>query len=172
MADELAIYLNGLPDDNRPEGSQSLIVPGSLDFINDMMAAPTLTTTPDPTNITLSDSSPPVLKDTAELLGGIEPTGTITFTLQGSTLVYTEVVTVNGNGSYTTPVGYCRTPGRDRHLPVERHLQRRRQQRLGQRGGQPRRARHGRPASLEISTVPNIDDVGLRRRWSSRTRPS
>src|SRR5262249_29757700 len=51
-----------------------------------------------------------VLIDTAHLANGNNPTGTITFTLYGrasSTVrVDTEVVTVNGNGTYTTPTGY------------------------------------------------------------------
>ena len=49
------------------------------------------------------------LKDTADLAGGFNPTGTITFTLflnGGSTPVDTETVTVNGNGTYTTPTGF------------------------------------------------------------------
>ena len=47
------------------------------------------------------------LKDTAVLSGGYHETGTITFTLYlGSTLVDTETVSVNGNGTYTTPTGY------------------------------------------------------------------
>ena len=49
-----------------------------------------------------------VLKDTAALAGGDDPTGTITFTLYNpsGTLVDTETVTVNGDGTYTTPKGY------------------------------------------------------------------
>ena len=47
------------------------------------------------------------LKDTAVLSGGYYETGSITFTLYlGSTLVDTETVSVNGNGTYTTPTGY------------------------------------------------------------------
>ena len=48
------------------------------------------------------------LKDTAALTGGYHPTGTITFTLYNpkGTLVDTETVKVNGDGSYTTPTGY------------------------------------------------------------------
>ena len=49
-----------------------------------------ITTTPNPTSVTLG-TSPVTLKDTANLTGGYHPTGTITFTLyQGSTLVDTE----------------------------------------------------------------------------------
>jgi Putative Ig domain len=58
--------------------------------------------------------------DTATLAGYSSPTGTITFNLYGpsdtadctGTAVDTEPVTVNGNGSYTTPAGYTPTaPG-------------------------------------------------------------
>jgi hypothetical protein len=47
------------------------------------------------------------LKDTAVLSGGFNETGTITFTLArpGNLSVYTDVVTVNGNGTYTTASG-------------------------------------------------------------------
>src|SRR6267154_789608 len=71
---------------------------------------PTLSTTPDQTSVTLG---PPVtLKDTADLEGGSNPTGIITFTLVGPyciTVVDTEMVLVNGNGLYSTPTGF--TPG-------------------------------------------------------------
>src|SRR6266545_2916607 len=57
---------------------------------------PTLSTTPDQTSVTLG---PPVtLKDTADLEGGFNPKGSITFTLvgpDGTTDVDTEMVTVN-----------------------------------------------------------------------------
>ena len=48
------------------------------------------------------------LTDSAVLSGGSNPTGTITFTLvaPGGSTVDTESVTVSGNGTYTTPVGY------------------------------------------------------------------
>jgi HYDIN/CFA65/VesB-like, Ig-like domain len=54
------------------------------------------------------------LMDTATLSGGSSPTGTITFTLSpfsciGAPPVDTETVTVNGSGTYTTPVGYTPT---------------------------------------------------------------
>jgi uncharacterized repeat protein (TIGR01451 family) len=67
--------------------------------------SPTIVTTPDPTSVTLPASGP--LTDSAVLSGGFNPTGTITFTLvyNGST-VDTEMVTVSGNGTYSTPTGY------------------------------------------------------------------
>ncbi len=69
-------------------------------------ASPTVVATPNPTNIMLSTTAP-ALKDSAVLSAGYFPTGTITFTLfKGSTLLDTETVTVNGNGTYTTPTGY------------------------------------------------------------------
>ena len=108
---ELAIYLNGLPTTNRPAGSQGLIAPGSLNFGN-VLVEPTLTSAPNPTSVTLSSTPPLPLNDTADLEGGNAPTGTITFTLLappalGGEVVYTDVVTVNGNGKYhtTTPTG-------------------------------------------------------------------
>src|SRR5438046_10637005 len=68
---------------------------------------PTLSTIPDRTSVTLG---PPVtLKDTADLEGGSNPTGIITFTLvgpDGTTVVDTEMVLVNGNGLYSTPTGF------------------------------------------------------------------
>src|SRR5207248_1417311 len=70
---------------------------------------PTLSTTPDQTSVTLG---PPVtLKDTADLEGGSNPTGSITFTLvgpDGITVVDTETVLVNGNGLYSTPTDFAR----------------------------------------------------------------
>ena len=70
-------------------------------------ASPTIVTTPSVTAVTLGTSSV-TLNDTALLSGGYHETGTLTFTLyQGSTLVDTETVTVNGNGNYTTPTGYA-----------------------------------------------------------------
>jgi hypothetical protein len=48
-----------------------------------------------------------LLTDSATLSGGSSPTGTITFTLNnsGGTTVYTDVVTVNGDGTYSTSTG-------------------------------------------------------------------
>ena len=71
-------------------------------------ANPTLTTTPTPATVTLG-TAPVTLTDTATLSGGYSPTGVIIFTLfqnGGTTPVHTEVVTVNGNGTYTTPTGF------------------------------------------------------------------
>jgi hypothetical protein len=69
--------------------------------------APTLATTPNPTSVTLG-TAPVVLSDSAVLSEGSVPTGTITFTLlaPGGATVDTETVTVDGNGTYTTPTGY------------------------------------------------------------------
>jgi uncharacterized repeat protein (TIGR01451 family) len=71
-------------------------------------ATPTLTTTPSPTTVTLGTNSV-TLTDSATLSGGNSPTGTITFLLfhnGDTTPVHTEVVNVNGNGTYTTPTGF------------------------------------------------------------------
>ena len=77
-------------------------------------ASPTITTAPNPTTVTLGATAPPILTDAATLAGGFSPTGTITFTLfhnGGTTPVDTETVTVNGNGTYTTPTGFTLPSG-------------------------------------------------------------
>jgi uncharacterized repeat protein (TIGR01451 family) len=84
---------------NAANGEQTVVSP----------ARPTLTTTPNPTTVTLSATAPPILTDSATLSGGYHPTGTITFELfqnGGSTAVDTETVAVNGNATYTTPTGF------------------------------------------------------------------
>jgi uncharacterized repeat protein (TIGR01451 family) len=69
------------------------------------LATPRLITLPTPATVTLG-AVPVTLKDTA-LLNGINPTGTITFTLfLGGVAVHTETVTVDGNGTYVTPTGF------------------------------------------------------------------
>ncbi len=74
-------------------------------------ASPAIATTPNTTSVMLG-TSPATLTDTAVLSGGYSETGTITFTLyQGTTLVDTEMATVNGNGSYSTPTGYTLPSG-------------------------------------------------------------
>jgi hypothetical protein len=54
------------------------------------------------------DPNTVTLIDTSTLESGFNPTGTITFTLitPGGATADTETVTVNGNGSYTTPTGF------------------------------------------------------------------
>ncbi|WP_408893365.1 S-layer homology domain-containing protein [Paenibacillus taichungensis] len=53
-----------------------------------------------------------LLRSSVDLTGGYYPTGTITFSLSapGGATVDTETVTVNGNGTYTTPTGFTLTP--------------------------------------------------------------
>lgn len=70
-------------------------------------ASPGLTTTPSPATVTLRTTAAK-LTDSAVLSAGYYETGTITFTLHGPSgnLVDTETVTVNGNGTYTTPTSY------------------------------------------------------------------
>jgi uncharacterized repeat protein (TIGR01451 family) len=67
-------------------------------------AGPAIDTTAGPT-VVVGSGVP--LTDTAALSGGFSPTGTITFALTdpGGTVVYTNVVPVNGNGEYTTAMG-------------------------------------------------------------------
>src|SRR5262249_25985407 len=65
-------------------------------------ASPALVTTASPTTVTLPAPVPTVLTDTAVLSGGYFPPGTIVFTLTGpGGFLFTEDVTVNGNGPYT-----------------------------------------------------------------------
>jgi hypothetical protein len=82
-------------DDNEPDGQVTV-----------SNAAPLLNTFSQPSDAQLGFGSG-ILGDQANLSGGYFPTGTITFTLyQGSTLVHTEDVPVNGNGTYNTNAGY------------------------------------------------------------------
>ena len=77
-------------------------------------ASSILATSALPSNVTLTSGSPPVLNDSATLSGGLSPTGTITFELfapSGVLPVDTEVVTINGNGTYNTQVGYTLPTG-------------------------------------------------------------
>ncbi len=72
-------------------------------------AHPVLATTPSPSTVALSTSTPPHLTDSAVLSLGYNPTGTLTFRLyapDGTTVVDTETVNVTGNGTYATPSGY------------------------------------------------------------------
>src|SRR5262249_22680915 len=72
-----------------------------------MLASPDLITAPSPDAVTLG-TTPVTLKDTAVPGDGFRPTGTIPFPLggPGRGTVDTETVTVNGNGTYTTPNGF------------------------------------------------------------------
>ncbi|HUA59585.1 MAG TPA: Ig-like domain-containing protein [Verrucomicrobiae bacterium] len=71
-----------------------------------LLGAITITTTPGPAVVLGSGMS---LVDSALLAGGLNPTGTITFELfnPGSVLIDTETVSVNGNGTYSTPTGFA-----------------------------------------------------------------
>ena len=87
---------SGYTDDNDP-AEQVVVSP----------ASPRLGTTSEPPIVDLG-SPAPTLKDSALLSGGSAPTGTITFTLvsPAGTVVDTEMATVSGNGTYTTPTGF------------------------------------------------------------------
>ncbi len=81
----------------------------SIEQVTVSPASPTLVTAAGAA-ITLSNATPPTLNDSAAVAGGYGPTGTITFTLNapaalGGAVVYTDQVTVNGNGTYTTSQG-------------------------------------------------------------------
>jgi hypothetical protein len=94
--------------DGNNGGSNSPCAPTSSQEITVSPLTPTITTAPNATTVAMG-KTPPTLKDTATLLGGYSPTGTITFTLyydSGTTAVDTETVNVSGNGSYSTPKGY------------------------------------------------------------------
>jgi uncharacterized repeat protein (TIGR01451 family) len=74
------------------------------------LATPTITTTPNPTTAHLGAT----LQDSANLAGGYDPVGSITFRLYApgvaptvSPAAYTEIVGVNGNGTYHTTVGFA-----------------------------------------------------------------
>ena len=88
---------NAIAQESNPGNEQEVVNPSS----------PTIVTTPTPTAVTLGPAAV-TLKDSASLAGGTNPTGTITFTLlnPSNVVVDTELVTVAGNGIYTTPVGY------------------------------------------------------------------
>jgi uncharacterized repeat protein (TIGR01451 family) len=74
-------------------------------------ASPTITTTPNPSSAMLGGR----LQDLADISGGFSPTGSITFRLYAPGVdptvgpaTYTENVTgVNGNGAYSTTVGFA-----------------------------------------------------------------
>jgi hypothetical protein len=71
-------------------------------------ATSSLTNTPGGTVVVGSAN----LTDSATLANGSNPTGSITFTLfapGGTTVLDTETVAVNGNGTYSTPAGYLPT---------------------------------------------------------------
>jgi hypothetical protein len=72
-------------------------------------ATPMITTVPGPTVVLGSGVA---LTDTATLSGGFNvPQGTITFTLfdPSNVVVHTEIVSVDGNGDYSTPDGFIPT---------------------------------------------------------------
>src|SRR5262249_25973694 len=73
-----------------------------------MLASPTLNTAATPATVPPGANSV-TLGDTASLADGVNPTGTITFTLvgPGGATADTETVTVSGNGTYTTPIGFA-----------------------------------------------------------------
>ena len=89
------------------DANYNAAVSGDEPLTVNQLFCPTIVTTPSPTAITLGTTGTP-LKDTANLQGGYNPTGTITFTLYDPNghLVDTETATVSGNGQYSTPTGY------------------------------------------------------------------
>ena len=96
---EQGIELAAIPG---ASGYQSLLAPGSLNFSNIPKASPAIATTASATANDVVGSA--MVSDSATLSGGDDPTGTITFTLTApdDSVVDTETVNVNGDGSYTT----------------------------------------------------------------------
>jgi hypothetical protein len=75
---------------------------------NDGTTMPSLAAPPAPDVPALTvSSSGATLSDSATLSSGMNPTGTITFTLYSpsNVLVYTDAVTITANGTYTTSMG-------------------------------------------------------------------
>ena len=101
-------------------------------------ASPTLSTTPIPAAVTLGATAV-TLKDTADLEGGFHPTGTITFTLHRAAPCWTPRRSRSTATAPTRrrPASRCRDRHGDGHLPVGRHLQRRREQQHRQRQRAP-----------------------------------
>jgi len=97
-------YIGVYSGDSNYSGSVGAVEPLSVVA----KASPQITTCASPTNETVGGAA---LKDTADLTGGVSPTGTITFTLTSpsNTVVDTETVSVNGDHHYTTPTGYVPT---------------------------------------------------------------
>ena len=120
-------------------------------------------TTSAPRRLTPGHARPRPLNDTGALSGGYYESGHdhLHAVYRGSTLVDTESVPVTGNGTYSTPTGYTLpdTGHRHGHLPVGRHLQRRRQQQHGRREQRRRAERDGR----QLRQPRDHDDVQRRR---------
>ncbi len=126
---------------------------------------PTITTTPNSTTVTLGPTAPPILTDTAMLVGGYHPTGTITFTLfhNGGTLPpdrHHHLHAVPQRRHHAGGLGNSHGQRQrhlhdhdrlhaagqrhgDRYLSVGRHLPRRPQQQDGQRHQSRQRAGGG-----------------------------
>ena len=104
---QLAVYLavNGAPILG---GDQGVLATSVINFNTISMGTPAIATSASPTGEVVGTQ---FVKDTANLTGGSNPTGSITFTLTSpsNTVVDTETVAVNGDGNYTTPTGIVPT---------------------------------------------------------------
>jgi hypothetical protein len=80
---------------------------GAGEQLTTIKASPALTTTASTPTVTLGTGAV-TLTDTADLSGGYLEMGTITFKLYGpgSALLDTEMASVSGDGTYSTPTGY------------------------------------------------------------------
>ena len=107
-----------LPTTGTVAGTYQWVVSYSGDANNNAVATPSgtepvvvapanllLSTTINPSDVTLSNGLPPMISDSATLTGSYHATGTITFDLYGPdgvTIVYTATQSVSGDGTYTT----------------------------------------------------------------------
>src|SRR5579884_3031932 len=83
---------------------------GDNESVTSIKASPSIVTTPLPGSGSVGD----VLRDSAKLSGGSDPTGTITFDLYDNatcsgTPLDEETASVSGDGTYTTPTGLTST---------------------------------------------------------------
>jgi uncharacterized repeat protein (TIGR01451 family) len=84
--------------------SDDLELTGHSNITAPSLVTPTLTTTPEQTNVTLGPNSV-TLTDTATLSGGNNPSGNLVFTLSGpGGFSESQTVTVNGNGGYMASI--------------------------------------------------------------------
>src|SRR5437763_14820875 len=79
---------------------------GPADATPAIQATPTLSTTANPNGTVALGTTALTLQDSATLAAGNSPTGTITFVLNGPGFAQSEVVPVNGNGAYSTTIGW------------------------------------------------------------------
>jgi hypothetical protein len=99
-------------DSNNDPIETACLDEGETSVVN--KATPSISTTPDPSSGTIGVT----LNDSAALSGGFNPMGDITFNLYApsdptcaGTPAFTDVVSVNGNGAYSTSSGFASNAG-------------------------------------------------------------